>query len=188
MAILNGVRKQHAGRLLPWLAVALFALSTWAWATEAKPADEYQVKAAFLLNFTRFVQWPAAAFANASSPFTICVLGDDPFGDALDQVVEGESAGTRKLAVRRIHQPPAAKSCQILFVGRSQKDIAGTVSGLGPGVLTVGEGAAFLRGGGMIAFVLEQRHVRFDINHRAAARASLNLSSRLLAVARTVQK
>jgi len=188
MATLNAARAPRAGRLLTWAVAALLALAPGVWANEAKPEAEYQVKAAFLLNFTRFVEWPAAAFADDTSPFTICVLGADPFGEALDQVVEGESAANRKLEVRRIQLPPAAKSCQVLFVARSEKDVAGIVGGLGPGILTIGEGDGFLRGGGMIAFVLEEHHVRFDINHRAAAKASLNLSSRLLGVARSVKK
>jgi hypothetical protein len=188
MAILKEARKQRAGRLLSWLAAALLMVSTWGWATESRTTPEYQAMAAFLLNFTRFVEWPATAFAVGTSPLTICVLGDDLFGDALDQVVEGESAGGRKLEVRRIHHPPTAKSCQVLFVGRSEKDVSKVIGGLSPGILTVGEGDGFLRGGGMIAFVLEEHHVRFDINHRAAAKAYLNLSSRLLGVARSVRK
>jgi hypothetical protein len=150
-------------------------------------ASEYQVKAAFLLNFTKFVAWPAAAFADANSPLAICILGNDPFGSVLDQLVEGEEVNGKKLVVRRIQQPPAPKVCQELFIN-SQKDVPAIIAELGPGVLTVGDRDGFLREGGIIAFVIENRHVRFDINQRAASNASLSLSARLLSVARSVQK
>jgi hypothetical protein len=152
------------------------------------PPSEYQVKAAFLLNFTKFIQWPPAAFENADSPFSICILGNDPFGSSLDQVVEGESVGGRKVTVQRIGRPPTPKSCQVLFVARFEKDVPGILAGLGSGVLTVGDREGFIREGGMIAFVLEGRHVRFDINLRAAGIASLTMNSRLLNVARSVAK
>lgn len=164
----------------------LFTIVLSASAACAGPASEYQVKAAFLLNFTRFVEWPPSAFPEEGAALTVCVLGDDPFGNALDQVMEGESAGGRKLAVRRIQEPPSQRACQVLFVAHTEKSTARILTEAGPGVLTVGENDAFLREGGMIAFVVDGRHVRFDINHRAAARASVALSSRLLSVARTV--
>jgi hypothetical protein len=172
-------------RLRPLAALAALLLL---WPVAEAQTSEYRVKAAFLLNFTRFVEWPPAAFDGSGAPLTICILGNDPFGNTLDHLVEGESAGGRKLETRRIQEPPRPKACQLLFVGRQEKDIADLIDGLGPGVLTVGEGEPFLRDGGMIAFVLEARHVRFDINQRAADKASLTLSSRLLSVARAVQK
>jgi hypothetical protein len=152
------------------------------------PASEYQVKAAFLLNFTRFIEWPAEAFAGPDSPLTICVLGEDPFGSTLDQLVEGEKVKERRLALKRIRRAPTPKSCQVLFAPDSEKDVGEILTDLGPGVLTVGEGDGFLRTGGMIGFIVEGRHVRFDINLRAAANASLNLNARLLNVARTVHR
>jgi len=151
----------------------------------AQQASEYQVKAAFLLNFTKFVDWPPAAFADPNAPFTICVLGDDPFGTVLDQIVEGEKVNERRLAVRRIHGKETA-GCQELFVTSSEKDVRHMLANLGPGVLTIGEGEDFIRDGGIIAFVVEHRRVRFDINQSAAANADLRLSSKLLSVARTV--
>jgi hypothetical protein len=155
---------------------------------ETPEASEQQVKAAFLMNFTKFVEWPATAFRDAGQPITICVYGEDPFGPALDQVVEGETVAGRRLAVERIRRPPAPKACQVLFVSRSEKDPPGIGAGAGPGVLTVGEEDAFLRDGGIISFVLQGRHVRFDISLRAASKASLVLSSRLLNVARVVHR
>jgi hypothetical protein len=147
---------------------------------------EYQVKAAFLLNFIKFTDWPATAFADASSPVYICILGDDPFGSALDQVVSGETVNGRKVAVRRIKRTPESQACQVLFIVKPDKDTFKTLPG--PGVLTVGEGESFIRNGGMIAFIVENRRVRFDINQSAADAGALKLSSKLLTVARAVQK
>jgi YfiR/HmsC-like len=149
---------------------------------------EYQVKAAFLLNFTKFIEWPPAAFTDSNSPFTVCIMGTDPFGRSLEQIVEGETVNSRKLIVQRIIQGPPPKSCQVLFAGKAERDVSKILSGLGPGVLSVGEGPGFLRDGGMIAFVLENRRVRFDINQTVAENASLNFSSKLLSVARSVEK
>lgn len=152
------------------------------------PTLEYQVEAAFLLNFTKFIDWPAGAFAGRDSPIAICVLGDDPFGRILDDIVQGETVNARKVVVQRISQTPAARTCQVVFIAGGEKDIPKTLSSLGSGVLTVGEGERFLRAGGMIAFVIDDRRVRFDIDQAAAARAQLNLSSKLLSVARAVVK
>jgi hypothetical protein len=151
-------------------------------------AGEYQVKAAFLLNFTKFIEWPATAFEDSRSPIAICLFGDDPFDGALNQLVEGEVVNGRKLAVRKIRQAPAPKTCQVVFVGKPEKEGARILAGLGPGVLTVGEGEGFLRDGGMIAFVLENHRVRFEIKQSTASNAELNLSSRLLNVAKTVER
>lgn len=153
-----------------------------------QPSLEYKVKAAFLLNFTKFVIWPPAAFEQEQSPISICVVGDDPFGRALDQIVDGEAVNGRKVVVERLRRAPPAKTCQVMYVSKSEKDVRSTVATAGPGVLTVGEGDDFLRDGGIIAFVLDNNRVRFDINQNAAASGSLTLSSKLLSVARTVKK
>ena len=149
---------------------------------------EYEVKAAFLLNFTKFVEWPASAFPGPDSPFTICILGRDPFGRALDEIVEGESVGGRKLAVRRTKETPEPQACQVVFVDDGEKEVRKILSGLGTGVLTIGDGDSFIREGGMIAFVIENRRVRFDIRQSKAEGAGLRLSSKLLSVARIVEK
>ncbi len=92
------------------------------------------------------------------------------------------------MVVQRVRRAPAPKACQVLFVSRTEKDVSRILNGLGPGILTVGEGAGFLREGGIIAFVLESRRVRFDINQAAASNAALTMSSRLLSVAKSVEK
>jgi hypothetical protein len=149
---------------------------------------EYQVKAEFLLNFTKFIEWPSNAFEAPDSPLTICILGDDPFGSRLDTLVPGEAVDGHKIAVRRLRSAPKAKACQMLFVATDEIAVPAKLAALGPGVLTVGDRNGFLRKGGMIAFVTEDRRVRFDVNLRATAAASLTVSARMLTVARLVQK
>jgi hypothetical protein len=150
----------------------------------ATVALEYEVKAAFLLNFTRFVEWPPSAFSGGDAPLVICIRGDDPFGTVIDQIVEGELVNGRKVVVERMRSDEQ-KSCHVLYAG-SNRLIA--LAAGGGAVLTVGEGADFLHQGGMIAFVLENRRVRFDVNLKAVTNAGLKLSSKLLSVARSVEK
>jgi hypothetical protein len=144
------------------------------------------VKAAFLLNFTKFVEWPAEGFADAGSPMAICVVGDAPIGQVLEQMVEGESVDGRKLVVQRA--PPEPAKCQVLFIGKSEKEVPQLLAGLGRSVLTVGEADGFLADGGMINFVIENRRVRFDINQKAVGNSALKLSSKLFNVARQVER
>ena len=140
---------------------------------------EYHVKAAYLLNFTKFIEWPAG---DAGAPFTICIAGSDPFGPILDHLVEGETVQGRKIVVRRLDEDGQAPVCQILYTAGTQ------LASTDPGVLTIGEGEAFVKKGGIIGFVIDNRRVRFDISQRAAHRAGIALSSKLLSVARTVEK
>jgi hypothetical protein len=149
---------------------------------------EYQVKAAFLLNFARFVEWPPGTFANDDAPISICVLGEDPFGQVLDSTLHGEFVDAHRFAVRRFLHIPPAGYCHVVFVGSGEKDVAGILAGLGRGVLTVGEGDQFLRASGMIALVIDNRRVRFDVNQAAADRAGVKLSAKLLSVARSVER
>ncbi len=147
---------------------------------------EWRVKSAFLLNFTKFIEWPASETAASDPPFNICIVGPDPFGPVLDEVIRDETVNGRKLSV---HQVAAVtpQSCQMAYFGKQEKrkeplDVPE------PGVLTVGEGESFIRDGGMIAFVLDNRRVRFIVNLSATRAARLTLSSRLLAVAKAVEK
>ena len=167
------------------LACAVFLILT---SLAAEPALEYEVKAAFLLNFTKFVEWTPTAFADSDSPIAICIVGKDPFGRTLDELVQGEAVNGRRVIVRRLSQIPSPQTCQVVYVEGPYKEFSKTLNGLGRGVLTVGEEESFVRNGGIIAFVIENHRVRFDINQTAAETAGLKLSSKLLSVARTVQK
>ena len=151
----------------------------------APQPSEYEVKAAFILNFTRFIEWPPSA-PDSDARFTICILGEDPFGKVLEDAVAGERVNDRPIVVRRLRQP--GRGCEILFFPKSEKGAARTLPETGPGVLTVGETPEFLHLGGMIAFSVENRRVRFDVNQTAATRASLQISSKLLNVARSVER
>jgi hypothetical protein len=166
--------------LLSLLAVPVFT------AGQPRLRLEYEVKAAFLLNFAKFVEWPAPG-SSSSLPISLCIVGDDPFGSALDQIIDGETIAQRALAVKRI--PPMVNAdCNMAFVGGTEKDIPKVLAVFPKGVLTVGEGSDFLRHGGMIAFAIDNRRVRFDINQTAVRNAGLSVSSRLLRVARSVTK
>ena len=169
------------------LSAVLLLVAGWGSAAEASDF-EYAIKAAFLYNFAKFVEWPPETFPQASTPVSLCIFGDDPFDGSLDTVVQGETLNGRRLAVRRTRDLPAARECQVLFVSASEKGRAfEALSALrGTSVLTVGEGKDFLDQGGVIRLFLEQNRMRFDVNLDAAERNHLKISSKLLALARTV--
>lgn len=153
------------------------------------PADEsleYRVKAAYLLNFTRYVEWPESAAVN--SQLSICVLGADPFGRILDATVAGRTVQGRALQVRRIQSPSEASGCQVVFVSRETwRRNPASLKALGnTGTLTVGESEQFARGGGVIGFVIVDETVRFVINDDARDRAGLRISSRMLSLAAAI--
>jgi hypothetical protein len=153
----------------------------------AQPAriPEYQLKAAFLFNFAQFVSWPADSTEEADAPFVIGILGDDPFSGALDETVRGEHLGTRPYAVQRFRRVEDIKRCDILFIGRSERDrLPQILAGLAHRpILTVSDADGFLEAGGMIRFVTEQSRVRLRINVAGAQAAHLTLSSKLLRLA-----
>lgn len=149
---------------------------------------EYQVKAAFIFNFVNFTTWPARAFPSNASPLDICIVGHDPFGGALEQVVAGEHVGSHPLTVEHRSRATDVKGCQIVFVPRGSKDEPQVVkASAGAPTLTIGETDEFWRDGGMITFQLDGGHVRFDVNQQAATDSGLELSSKLLRVARRVK-
>lgn len=149
--------------------------------------SEYQVKAAFLFNFGKFVEWPESSFVSDDAPFSICVLGEDPFGSALDSL-RGKSIGHRPVAVWRIQKPDSGLRCQVLFVSPSEEShLAGIFASLrGSNALVVGQTRGFASSGGAIEFTLDDNHVHFTINPDAIKRAGLRASSQLLALAKIV--
>ena len=150
----------------------------------APPLDEYHVKAAFLYNFARFVDWPTEAFRDAGEPFSICVIGEDPFGRSLDDVVAGKAIGGRPVAVRRISDARQPGACQVLFVGSSvDKHALSVLVSSKSGVLTVGDAANATFGEVIIRFIMENGKVRFEINTAAADHALLHVSAKLLSLA-----
>ena len=152
----------------------------------AQTAPEYDVKAAFLYNFTKFVDWPPEAFPDPNS-LKVCVLGDNPFGGSL-QAIAGEQVGNRKLTVMRTDSLAKPAGCQILFISRSEREklnhILSAVKGLP--VLTVGDTKGYAEDGVIINFVLEGSKVRFEINTESADRAGIRISSKLLQLAKRI--
>jgi len=151
---------------------------------------EYQLKAAFLFRFTEFVEWPAAAFSTAQSPIRICVLGSDPFRDALDRTVEGQRVHGRNVVPVRMRRIDQVSGCNIVFISRSEANRAADILMRlrGSPVLTVADMDNFLQLGGTINFVTEGGRIRFDISMGSAQRGQLQLSSKLLRLARTVRR
>jgi len=151
-------------------------------------AGEYEVKAAFLLNFARLVEWPEDAFSDARSPFTVGLLGTAPASEQIERFLEGKSVGSRRVQVQQIESPEEAAGLHLVFVGASSVvkvgDVAAAIGG-GP-VLLVGESEGFATSGGAINFFTDGNKIRFEINPRAADAAGLRVSSRLLRVAKIV--
>jgi hypothetical protein len=166
-------------------AACLLAATLAAHAPAASAPTEQEVKAAFLYNFAKFVEWPPNT-RSAPGPFVIAVLGPDPFGPTLDQVLAGKAVAGRPVEVRRCAEAAEARGAHIVYVAPREGGPAVLRAVSGEGVLTVGDGEAFARAGGIIGFRLQDRKVRFDINARQAERAGLKLSSQLLKLARIV--
>jgi hypothetical protein len=155
---------------------------------QAEISKEYQVKAACLLNFAQFIEWPASAFAEAGTPITIGVLGDDPFGQALEQTFLDESIRGRNVVVKRSRQIDELKRCHVVFISSSEKDrLAETLASLNDAqIVTVGEMHGFASRGGIINFYVENNKVRFEVNADAAQRKGLKISAQLLKRAKMV--
>ncbi len=152
-------------------------------AREAKD-KEYRIKAAFLFNFAKFVEWPASAFAQSDTPITIGILGEDPFGTSLDETVRGERVRDRKLAVLRSQKAEDLKDCQLVFVSKSESahlhDILAVLRS--SPTLTVSDVDGFCQLGGVMQFYLDANKVRFRINQAIAQGLGLKLSAQLLSV------
>jgi hypothetical protein len=191
MAVLgqrNHLGKARTGRAAPRCRVlfltlmVILTLELDATETKGKLTREYDLKAAFLFNFAHFVDWPPTAFADTNAPITIGVLGEDPFGAVLDQIVEGETVKNRKLVVKRSQRVEDLKSCHVLFVSKSEKaHVTQILEALDDAsILTVGEVEGFARLGGVTNFFLQGNKVRFEINAQSAKRKGLHISAQLL--------
>jgi hypothetical protein len=146
--------------------------------------SEYEVKAAFLFNFAKFVEWPADAFATSNSPIVIGILGKNVFGDDLTKTIRDRKVNNRAFQFRILQSATEATNCHILFISASEKDdypnIVGTLHNAS--VLTVSEADGFLKAGGMINFLFEDNNIRFQISDVAAKKARLKISSKLLSL------
>lgn len=166
-----------------------FALTQLPPSVQGQAADEYEVKAAILLNFAKFIDWPTQAFRDGSGPLVIGVLGNDPFGERLDRVVGGKVVKNRPLIVKRLRAGQDIRDCHILFVSSSeQKRLPQILQSLGgASVLTVSEMSRFAQEGGVIHLTKENNRVAFQINVENAERARLKINSPLLALAKVVK-
>ena len=159
-------------------------------ATEVAPLD-FQVKAAFLVNFPKYMDWPSAAFAGTNSPITVAIFGDDNVAGEFGNMIEGgRTVSGRPVLLKRItKEEQIGSDCQILFIANSERqripEILEKVKGTG--ILTVGENEDFLEKGGVINLVHRDRKIRLQINLDAAGRAHLKISTRLLMAADVVR-
>jgi hypothetical protein len=168
------------------LAVALALVLAAPAAASAQAANEYEVKAAFLYNFTRFVDWPQPS---GNGPFCIGIDGSDPFGGAMEEAVKGRSAGGRAIVIKRFKPGEEPAGCEMIFVSATDpKKMSAVLSRLkGVAVLTVGNAPGFCASGGDIGFDVQDNKVRLQVNPEAAQRARLQISSKLLSLATLVR-
>lgn len=181
-----------ARRYLRWAPALLVALSllfpaavSSSAAADSPPAGEYQVKAAFILNFAGFIDWPDNA--PSTTPFTIGILGHDPFEGAIDSL-KGKTVKGRKVVIKRCDDPDEAQDTDILFISASEKrDLPRILKTLrSRPVLTVGDSQGFARSGVMISMVVQRKRIGFEINNHAARQAGFRISSQLLKLAKEV--
>jgi YfiR/HmsC-like len=184
-ALLRSTRKTAA-----LLAFAVLVLATPAC---AESVTELKVKAAFLYNFTKFVKWPANAFSSPSEPLTICMLGDDELREAVSEAIRDKSIDAHPLVLRRFKPGADTKGCQVLFV--SGEDLPKTSSTLlsspHPGILTVSEVPDLqdrYAHGAIITFVPDSNRIRFSISNKTAEKVGIEISSKLLNLAISVEQ
>ncbi len=171
------------------LLVIIFAMLSGSAATFAAspPANVYQVKTAFVYNFFKFISWPQDASPSPEAGITICVLGSDPLGDALESLT-GKEVNGKTLLVKRLRKKEEANSCNALYICRSEQARIGSIlKGIKGNVLTIGDIKYFASSGGIINFVVVKNRVSFEINTDAAAQAGIRISSQLLKLARIVR-
>ncbi len=167
----------------------LFAALSLAPETSAQGVDEYQVKAAYLYNFAKFVEWPARP-GGPNEPIRFCVLGQNPFGHALEKALSGKTIDEHPLVLAQIPDPKQAAACHVLFVSSSErKHLHAILSELGTqSILTVGESDDFLDAGGVVRFLLDSGRVRMEFNLDVASSAKLHISAKLLNLGTVVRK
>jgi hypothetical protein len=182
---------QDAQRVRVWwltLGIALLLLFPEQHLSYAQTVSEYQVKAAYLYNFAKFVEWPVDRFPSATAPIRLCVLNENSFESELRQIANGKTIAGHQVTVVAVQNGDQSRSCHVLFISSSHnRQTRHIIEGLGnTSVLTVGETKGFIEEGGIVNFVLQDDHVRFQVNNKAANQARLRISSRLLSVAKPV--
>ena len=179
--------KDAALHNLRWMVALALLVSSCASGQGSKPT-EYQVKAVYIYNFSRFVEWPAKP-GQLADGFSICVLGQDPFGQSLNSALANVTIAGKKVAIKRVSSPQEAENCRVLFIsGSEDKRLKQILEALdGASILTVSDMPEFTARGGMMQFVWDGDRVRFEVNLTTAEHAGLSLSSELLKVAVNVK-
>jgi len=191
MPVLTHALARRGGLLnlaaLSFLALLGVAVDPAAGASRA--TREYDLKAAFLYNFAQFVEWPAEAFERPEAPFVIGIVGADPFGRSLDEIVAGETVHGHPIVVRRWPTLEEMGPAHVVFISRAQAARFANLATLvdDHSVLTVGDGNDFPTRGGVIGFVVAGNHVRLVINVARARAANLTISSQLLRQSQLVE-
>jgi hypothetical protein len=171
-------------RISTWRTAAAFVATLATAAAVHARGDEYQLKAAFLLNFARLVEWPPAFRPAPGAPMVLGVLGDSEVAEALAAGLVGAAAGDHPIEVRNLEDPSQVAGCHIVFLAGAERDDGAILAARGNAALSVGQRDDFTRRGGVINFYTESSRLRFEINTRAANAAGLKISSRLLRLAR----
>lgn len=154
---------------------------------QAQIAPAYQVKAAFLYNFTQFVEWPPHAYESRQSPFVIGILGKNPFGNYLDELVKDEKVAGRVIEIKKFNDPEDVTRCNILYINMPDAvEVARNFRSRG--ILTVSDADNFARDGGIIRFFTVNNRIRLQINTAAARAANIVISAKLLRLAEIVER
>jgi hypothetical protein len=185
------MRNRFARRFIFRLAASMLILCSMAPSLRAQSGgSEYEIKAAFMFNFAKFIEWPAEKLPQATSPIIFGVVGEDPFispdgVDELKKTLESKTIGGRPVKIRRFRADEPMDACHVLFVSNSERRRFGSIVNAlrGKSVLTVADTSGFCQAGGMINFRVEADKVRFDINQQAAEKENLKISSKLLSIA-----
>jgi hypothetical protein len=186
-SLIASLSTKGAVRLL-FTAVLAFGFASTAVKAQNAALTEEQIKAGFLFNFTKFVEWPPESFAEANSPIVMGIVGNSVVEKLLTDVAAGKSVNGRAVIVRQIKEVQDVRGCQILFVGSSDEKRAPQILAelKVSSVLSVGEAPGFIQAGGMINFFVEDNKVRLEINVDAATRVRLRISAKVIAVGRLV--
>jgi hypothetical protein len=174
-----------------WILTAVVTVVSFALPCRAgAPTREYQVKAAFIFNFTQFVEWPDNAFSSSDAPFVVAVMRRDPFDGSLEEAMDGKSVGRHPIVIKHFDNPEDIGACQLLFVPSERDDALSSIFGkVGKNpVLTVGETDSFMASGGHFRFYIDGNRIRFEIDPDTVEGVGLKVSAKLLKLARIYKK